>query len=412
MKQTVLIIGYVWVEPNSSAAGGRMLQIIHEFLKKNWRVVFASPAQKGEKAASLSSLGIDEVAIELNSDSFDNFISNLNPTIVMFDRFMMEEQFGWRVVENCPDALRILDTEDLHCLRKVRENAIKKNIKFSRTSLLTSEIAKREIASILRCDLSLIISTYEMELLKDVFKIDESLIYHLPFLLTKISKKIEEKWKSFGDRKHFTIIGNFLHAPNVDAVLLLKKKIWKQIRKQLPKAELHVYGAYPTQQILELHNKKEGFLIKGYTTNPKQVVNDCKVVLAPLRFGAGIKGKLTEAMQCGTPSVTTTIGAEGMHGNLPWNGFITDDFNVFSEKAVALYSEKKTWEKAQKNGVEIINNLYDKKFLGTLFTDRVVALQNNLKLHRTNNFLGSMLYHKTLQSTKYMSKWIQEKNKS
>ena len=93
----------------------------------------------------------------------------------------MEEQFGWRVAENCPDALRILDTEDLHCLRKTRHEAMKKQIAFTEERLMASEITKREIASIYRCDLSLIISRFEMKLLKETFKIQESLLCHLPF---------------------------------------------------------------------------------------------------------------------------------------------------------------------------------------------------------------------------------------
>ncbi|MFT6700143.1 MAG: hypothetical protein ACJAVD_001655, partial [Porticoccaceae bacterium] len=182
-QQHVLIIGYVWVEPNSSAAGSRMLQLIEQFLKQNWKVTFASPAQKSKTAASLNSLGVDEISIELNNTSFDHFIKDLQPTIVLFDRFMMEEQFGWRVAENCPNAIRILDTEDLHFLRKTRHQQLKKVEEFTTDALLKSEDAKREIASILRCDVSLIISTFEMDLLKNIFKIDERILYYLPFLL-------------------------------------------------------------------------------------------------------------------------------------------------------------------------------------------------------------------------------------
>ena len=181
-KQKVLIIGYVWVEPNSSAAGGRMLQLIEQFLQQDFKITFACPAQKGEKASNLSSLGIDEISIELNNTSFDDFIKELQPTIVLFDRFMMEEQFGWRVAENCPKALRILDTEDLHFLRKMRHQQIKKGEGFNTEALLNSDDAKREIAAILRCDMSLIISTFEMDLLKDVFKIDKKILYYQNFL--------------------------------------------------------------------------------------------------------------------------------------------------------------------------------------------------------------------------------------
>lgn len=410
-KNTILIIGAIWVEPNSSAAGSRMLQLITQFLQQHWSVTFSSAAVKGEKAMDLKSIGVDESMIELNQSSFDVFIKELNPTIVLFDRFMIEEQFGWRVAENCPNALRILDTEDLHCLRKTRYKALKEKRFFSKNDLLKEDITKREIASILRCDLSLMISTFEMDLLQNFFKIDEKLLYHLPFLLSQIDKTQVASWKNFDERKHFTMIGNFLHAPNVDAVLLLKNTIWEQIRKQLPNVELHIYGAYPTQQILELHNKKEGFLVKGYVPSPKEIVQNIKIVLAPLRFGAGIKGKLTEAMVFGAPSVTTSIGAEGMHGQFPWNGFVTDDFEDFAQKAVAIYTDEKLWVAAQQNGVAIINSHYDQEKNGPLLIDKINEIQKNLTEHRVANFLGSILQHQTLQSTKYMSKWIEAKNK-
>lgn len=408
----VLIIGCVWVEPNSSAAGSRMLQLIRLFLAEEYAVTFATTSQKTANAFDLEALGVHEVTIELNSSSFDGFVKELNPSIVVFDRFMMEEQFGWRVADMCPTAIRILDTEDLHSVRNVRQEAIKKEQEFLIADLLNSDIAKREIAAIYRCDLSLIISTFEMELLQNVFKIDGCLLYHLPFLLETIDAEIQENWKSFEERSHFVTIGNFLHTPNVDAILQLKKHIWAGIRKQLPNAEMHVYGAYPTQQVLELHNKKEGFIIKGFAENANEVISNAKVVLAPIRFGAGIKGKLTEAMLNGTPSITTASGAEGMHAKLPWNGFVNDNYDAFIANSIRLYTDRELWIESQKKGIEIINQLYDKEKIGPSFLHRIEALKSNLMQHRSNNFIGSLLQYQTLRSTKYMSKWIEEKNKS
>lgn len=407
--QQLLIIGYVWIE-KTTGAGNRMLQLLNVFKNQNYTITFTTPAQKTENSLNLAELGVEEKSIELNSSSFDDFIKEQQPDVVLFDRFMMEEQFGWRVAEYCPKALRVLDTEDLHFLRKTRHQQLKKGKQFSTEALLKSDEAKREIAAILRCDMSLIISTYEMQLLKDVFKVDESLLYHLPFLLNSIDEKEVKRWKSFEERKHFVFIGNFFHAPNVDAVLQLKT-IWKTIKKQLPEAELHIYGAYATQQIQQLHKPKEGFIIKGFAENALEVVKSARVVLAPIRFGAGIKGKLTEAMECGTPSVTTSIGAEGMHENLPWNGFIEDDFEKFANKAIELYTYDILWKKSQQKGIAIINSIYDKEKLAFSFVNKIKEIQENLETHRTQNFLGSLLQHQTLQSTKFMSKWIEEKNK-
>ncbi|MDD7915791.1 glycosyltransferase [Polaribacter ponticola] len=410
MQQQVLIIGTVWVEPNSSAAGSRMLQLIKLFLKQDFKVTFASSAQKNDKAIDLSFIGVEEVFIELNSSSFDVFVKKINPTIVVFDRFMMEEQYGWRVAENCPNALRILDTEDLHFLRKVRHQQLKNEEDFTINALLNSMDAKREIAAILRCDLSLIISTYEMDLLKSVFKIDEKILYYLPFLLDNIDENQIQNWKSFEEREHFVFIGNFFHKPNVDAVLTLKENVWNEIREYLPKAEIHIYGAYANQQINQLHNKNEGFIIKGFAENAQEVVRNARVLLAPLRFGAGIKGKLTEAMICGTPSVTTSIGAEGMCDRFPWPGFIEDNFSDFALVSSELYRNKTMWKSSQETGVDIINYIYDKEKLGVPFVNKIKEIQEKLEEHRTQNFLGNLLQHQTLQATKYMSKWIESKN--
>ena len=407
----ILIIGAVWVEPSSSAAGCRMLQLIELFLKEGFAITFATTTQKTTNAFDLKSLGVDEAKIELNASSFDCFIKTLNPTIVIFDRFMIEEQFGWRVADSCPDAIRILDTEDLHSLRKVRHIAIKNNVSFLEEDLLRSDIAKREIAAIYRCDLSLIISTFEMKLLQDRFNVDVSLLCHLPFLLEKIDVVSQQKWKHFDERKHFVFIGNFIHAPNVDVVLQLKKYIWPAIKKELPNAELHVYGAYPIQQILELDNKKEGFSVKGFAENAKEVISKAKVMLAPIRFGAGIKGKLSDAMLYGTPSITTLVGAEGMHENLPWNGFVNDDYHFFVKNAIELYTNRELWEQSQKNGAQIVNELYSKEQLSIMLLDKIRTLEMNLIQHRNQNFIGSLLQYQTLRSTKYMSKWIEEKNK-
>ena len=413
MQQTqkLLIIGFVWPEPNSSAAGGRMLQLIEQFQQQGFDITFASPAMDSDFMVDLSPLNVDKQSIALNCSDFDIFIKALNPAVVLFDRFMIEEQFGWRVAENCPDALRILDTEDLHCLRLARQKAFLSHKEFVIQDILKEEVAKREIASILRCDLSLMISEFEMELLKTTFKTDEKLLYYLPFLLNPISKETFEKLPSFDERNSFIFIGNFLHEPNWNAVQYLKETIWPLIRKQLPNAELHVYGAYPSQKVIQLHQPKDRFYIKGRADDANVAVQNARIVLAPLRFGAGIKGKLIEAMQCGTPSITTTIGAESMQGEFRWNGHITDEADQFAKSAAELYQNKELWTTAQQNGIAIINKRYSKKLFENDFAARILFLQSNLTQHRLDNFIGSLLQHHTLTSTKYMSRWIEAKNK-
>jgi glycosyltransferase involved in cell wall biosynthesis len=409
--QHVLIIGSVWPEPNSSAAGSRMMELIRLFQSKNWKITFACAAGDSEYMFDLSTLGIEKVGIQLNNSDFDLFIKTLQPSIVLFDRFMTEEQFAWRVAENCPDAIRILDTIDLHCLRIARQKAFKENRTFTSDDLLIEEVSKREIASILRCDISLIISTVEMDLLEQHFKVDKALLHYIPFLLDTIDDKNINDGLTFESRNHFITIGNFLHEPNWNSVLYLKESIWPLIRKKMPDAQLHVYGAYASQKVNQLHNVKEGFYIMGRAADSKNVIEKARILLAPLRFGAGIKGKLIEAMLYGTPSVTTSIGAESMHGNLDWNGIVADTTEEFADAAVKLYSDKGLWQQAQKNGIRIINNCYSKELFGEQLIRHIIATQQNIATHRLHNFTGAMLMHHTMMSTKYMSRWIETKNK-
>ena len=407
--QKILFIGFVWPEPNSSAAGSRIVELINFFQSEGGEVTFASPATNSEYMINLQQIGVEKVSIELNNESFDLFIQKLQPSIVVFDRFMIEEQFGWRIAEYCPKALRILDTEDLHCLRKARQTAFKEGRGITPVDL-QSDVAKREIASILRCDLSLIISDVEIALLKNQFNIDISLLHYLPFMLDPMEKSDTDIWPKFESRAHFITVGNFLHEPNWDSVQYLNNEVWPLIRKELSLIELHIYGAYPSQKVIQLHNPKIGFYIMGRTQNAKNVVRNARVCLTPLRFGAGIKGKLIEAMQCGTPSVTTDIGAEAMHGDLPWNGLIANNAKDIASAAIKLYKDESLWQKAQGNGIQIINSVYSKKRLSLELRKHIVEIQNNLTAHRSKNFTGAMLMHHTMTSTKYMSKWIEAKN--
>jgi glycosyltransferase involved in cell wall biosynthesis len=404
MKHLV-IIGAVWPEPNSTAAGSRMLQIISLFKMQGYEIIFLCSASKSDFSFDLNTISVRTKTIQLNDSSFDETIKELNPDVVLFDRFMIEEQYGWRVMENCPNALRVLDTEDLHFLRKAREMAFKQNRELFFVDYI-SDIFKREMASIYRCDLTLLISEYEMQLATETFKMDASILYYLPFLSEEVNPNVPK----FEDRQHFVSIGNFLHEPNWQTVLQLKK-LWKPIKKQLPEAELHIYGAYVSEKAKQLHNEKEGFLIKGRAKSVTDVYSKAKILLAPIPYGAGLKGKLFESMKLGLPSITTKMGAEAMNGNLDWNGFITSDEDDFIEKAIELYKNKTVWETAQKNGYEIIEKRFKKEFYEFDFMNQVENLKENLNAHRSKNFLGQILQHQSLQSTKYMSKWIEAKNK-
>lgn len=403
MKKLV-VIGAVFPEPNSTAAGKRMLQLLDFFIGENFEITFLSTASVSEFSFDLRLKDIQFQQIALNDEGFEVLIKEISPDVVLFDRFISEEQFGWKISEICPNAIKILDTEDLHFLRKAREIAFKqnKNVEFED---LISDIFKREIASILRCDLSLIISDFEMDLLQNQFKIDENILFYLP-----IFAEPKPSEKSFTERKNFISIGNFLHEPNWQTVLKIKQ-IWPEIHKKIPDAEIHIYGAYLPEKALQLHNEKEKFLVKGRAENLENLYENYRVMLAPIPFGAGIKGKLLESMQFGIPNITTEIGAEGMRGNLDWNGFICNSDDEIIKKSIQIYNDENLWTNSVENGFKILESRFNSNNFLPKFSDKISEISSNLQNHRNRNFLGQILQHHSLQSTKYLGKWIEEKNK-
>ncbi len=414
--KTVLVIGWVWPEPKASAAGDHMVSILTLLLEQECTITFASPAQMTELSAPLQSLGIRCQTIEVNNSSFDQFISGLNPQLVIFDRYMMEEQFGWRVEQSCPNAIRVLDTEDLHSLREHRQQLAKLESRSSSNQSpenlsLHSDKGIREVASIYRSDLSLIISKAEVDLLSHQYQIPADIIQHLPFRLpTEYEVRMQRGPQvPFERRKDFITIGNFRHPPNWDSVLWLKK-MWPDIRRQLPGVNLHIYGAYLPKKASDLHNPKQGFMVHGWVDDAYEAMENARICLSPLNFGAGLKGKLLLAMAAGTPSITTPIGAESMV-NGSWPGCIADSDAEIIRASVSLYKNSTLWQQAhhatQTNAVD----RYGSKGWGEEFVQKIKQLNADIVTHRSKNFIGQILRHQHHRATQFMSQWIEVKNK-
>lgn len=406
----VFFIGFVFPEPTSSAAGVRILQLIRLFKAQGYAVVFGSASKRSEHSFDLKSIGVQEENLLLNDLSFDDFVQKLNPNIVVFDRFMTEEQFGWRVAKQCPEAIRILDTEDLHFLRKARQQNQTLNSNFSKEFLKT-DVAKRELASIYRSDLSLIISEVEMDILTNHLHLDPSLLLYIPFLLDDNSLFNKSELPSFEQRNDFVFVGNFIHPPNADAVLFLKKQIWPKLRQKLPHTALHIYGAYPKPNQLNLQDQKQNFFVHGFVEDVDVALQSARVLLAPLQFGAGLKGKVIDALRNGTPSVLSSVAAEGIFKEGDQHSFICDDPAIFIEKSIELYTNQDLWMSVQRKGFETLKSRFMEQQFRTILMNKIEELSTHLEAHRLQNFTGMLLQHHSMQSTKYFSKWIEAKNK-
>ncbi len=407
IPKSLLVIGYTWPEPNATAAGQRIMWLLQGFLQKGYQITFASTAGPGAYEADLVSLGIEKVRIRLNDTSFDRFLSARSFSLILFDRFLTEEQFIWRIRDCLPNARLLMDTEDLHSLRYSREEAVRKGRVWRPSDWVRDPRFYREIASLFRADLNLIISKPEMELLTGQVPLLRSKLVYVPF-----GSHIEEQGKvqSFDGRSDFVFIGNGKHRPNLDAILQLKGEIWPRIRSLLPKGKLQIYGAYLPEHILQLHTPEEGFEVKGWAPDLKTVFGKARVQIAPLRFGAGVKGKVLEAARHGLPTMGTSMAFEGILNTSGKVAFSADTADDFARKAVHLYNHVTVWERALS-----IQKTEAAKHHMTTFSPLTKALEMLEKpievVPEETRILENMLRDEAFGRVRYLSKWIEAKEK-
>lgn len=398
-----LFIGKVFPEPASTAAGRRSMDVMQSLQAAGWELHFACCAQPSSHAVDLGAHGISVHSIRVNEAAFDPWLKALQPELVLFDRFMIEEQFGWRVAQQCPQALRVIDTSDLHCLRAARAQALKTGSAFCPQH----PMALREIAAIYRSDLSLLISDYEHAYLQKQFSVPSDLLAYWPFFVDPPRKP----FVSFEQRRHFVLLGSLQHAPNLDAARWCLQSIWPRIRAQIPEAELHCYGSYGDRYAHELHQPAIGFHFKGRAENAINTLAQYRIQLAPLRFGAGLKGKLFDAMESGTPSVSTPIGLEGiLDPDCPWGCAISEDPAQIAATAIQLYQAQQPWQDCQAAGQTILQNRFDRSYWWAQLPAMIQQAQADIAARRSANFIGQMLRHHQHRSTEFMSRWIEAKN--
>lgn len=357
------MIGSVWPEKDSSAAGVRSWQLIRAMREQDWDIHVCSPAKPTAFTDSLrQDSGVHTLQVRVNHDSFDGVVAQLKPDFVIFDRFLMEEQFGWRVRQAWPSSICVIDTQDLHFIRRERMKALEQGKSMEEIVDIhippTSPDMLREISSIRRSDLTLVVSSWEKELLVRRYGIPEHSLQLAPFYYDEPPGLQElPGW----DRRHnFFMLGNFRHPPNWDSFHWTFHHIWPLIRARLPDAKLHVYGAYPDKASVLLSSADKGFVVKGVLPPERlhSTIRRHRVNLAPLRFGAGIKGKIADGWWSGLPCVTTPIGAEGMQSVTDWGGAIGRTAEEIADRAVALYSDQEHWSRAQMRGRALVEELF------------------------------------------------------
>lgn len=388
----ILCIGHRYPEPETTAAGRHLIDYLLFLKAENFKVHFASTSKKTPYSFDFGAHQIQTTSVHLNCSSFQEFLKDLQPQIVIFDRINSYEQFAWQCKEVVPDALLVLNTEDLHFLRYARQ----KN-----TNYKSQPLFNREVKAILSADLSLIISKTEIDLLSKELNVSDSQLAYLPFLKhssTQNALNLEE-------RKHLIFVGNGQHKPNVDAVKYLRKEIWPILAKKLREVELHVYGRdYPKSLFI---NTPERMSYKGWTKDIKETMSSYKLNLAPLNYGAGLKGKVMTGLETQTVTIGSQIAFEGFPYDLQKQAYTSKENLI--DKISQLYTDKKlntAYVEIQNSCLSDFGSKWYKAHV-----EQLHYLNTFREAHRTKHLLIDLLWQNQLNKDKYFSKYIQYKQR-
>lgn len=248
-----------------------------------------------------------------------------------------------------PQAIVLFDTVDVHYLRHYREAKTTGSLPALKRAL---KCKRREIRAVEQTDYTLVVSPIEKTLLEK----------DCPGARVHVISIIQEPHgcaKPFSKRKDVLFLGSFQHAPNLDAVKYLMEEIYPQVRGRIPGLRCYIIGADPPDFIKRFASSD--VIVTGHVPDLSPYFNDCRVCLAPLRFGAGVKGKVLSCMSYGMPVVGSSIAAEGLHVVDGRDMLIADDANDFCDALVTAYQDEEVWNRLSRNGLDIVSEHFSIK---------------------------------------------------
>ena len=355
-KNRILVIDkYV---PNFEKSAGERCTFIYMNLMKELGLqvtLIGNDFQKNEPYSSiLQQKGIEVIYGNVYQNNIENWLKNNlkyfqyvylqrpDITIIYFD--IIIKFFRGKI---------IYFAHDLHHIRLFREY----NITHDKKKLQEGEhfeIIENKIFS--RSDIIYVVGNYEFNIVKE--KYNNKAIRNIPlFFYDKTLTKIE---KDFSKRKDLIFVGNFLHSPNVDAILWFSKEIYPKIVERFPDIIWHIVGAINNELIAKINSNNIIFEGRLSDEDLNSLYQKCRISIAPLRYGAGIKGKLIEAAYNQIPMITTSIGGEGLD-NSTGAFIIEDDAKKMSEIISNLYINFSRLKQMSDSGKIFIEKYFSKK---------------------------------------------------
>ena len=259
--------------------------------------------------------------------------------LVLLSRHYVAAGFVGLVRLYAPQATLAFDTVDLHYLREERAAELAGDATLARHAAATRA---QELKLIRECDVTLVVSPVEQQLLaRDA-----------PGARVEVLSNVHEVHgckAGFGERRDLAFVGGFQHPPNTDAVAWFVAEVFPRVLEELPDVRFHVIGSRVPEAIRALAG--DAVVVHGFVEDIMPYMDGCRVSVAPLRYGAGVKGKVNMAMSCGLPVVATPIAVEGMHVKAGSDVLVAPDAATFAAEVVRLYRDEALWNTLSANGL-------------------------------------------------------------
>lgn len=349
----ILICDHRIPRPDSSAGDFTTMGILRDAVALGYDVVFlpADYAPSPEYSRKVEELGVTVITQGSGYATPAEYIAHEGFSFAMFYliRLGVAEYLISIAREASPKAAIIFHAPDLVHLREERQALVQK-----RAAACAGVTRQRELAVIEKVDAVVVLSDVEKKLLEQ--KACATRVELFPALYAPVLGSVP----GFHARKDIFFLGGFSHAPNIDAVVWFAETIWPQIHEELPNALFRIIGAEPTRQVLGLA-KISGVKVDGFVENLAPIWSGMRIGVAPLRFGAGIKGKVALTMGAGIPCVCSPIAAEGMGFDDGCAFLVAESKTDYIEKIVRLYQDESLWQTLSKSGAALIEKSFGVK---------------------------------------------------
>jgi GT2 family glycosyltransferase/glycosyltransferase involved in cell wall biosynthesis len=342
-NRKVLVIDESTPRPDRDSGSLRMVNLIRLLRQENAHVVFlpSDRAHGGEYTEALQQHGVEAWYAPYvdRTTSWLRRHGHRFDTVVVCRHFVARE-FLPALREHAPQARIVFDSIDLHYVRERRGAEVAGDTALLRAAERTREL---ELDVIARSDVTLVVSESERALLaQDAPNARVEVLSNL--------HRIAGPGRSYADRQDLVFVGGFRHPPNVDAVQWFASSVFPLIRDRLPEVHFHCIGGDVPEEIAALASQP-GVLVHGHVPDITPYMEGARLAVAPLRYGAGVKGKVNLSMAHGQPVVATSCAVEGMHLRAGEDVLVADDAMAFAEAVVHAYRDEALWERLAANGL-------------------------------------------------------------